>query len=191
MAGTKKAVKTTQGLVNRPSRLSIKFTEPSMTQQHCVGACDLNDIVDSNFNFRDPGYLNRLVKAGLVRDPKTATYGDFSQAGITDFQEALNTVKESRAKFMMLPAKARDYFENSPAKFLEFVSKKDTDDSVFKKGCELGLWLSDRQQMIINNNQRVQYSQTVYNRPIAQTATQLEPQPVQTAENAGQSGVSG
>lgn len=189
MSGTEKTSTLTQGLVNRPGRLSIKFTQPSMAQQHCVGACDLNDIVDQNFNFKDPGYLNRLVKAGLVKDPQKAMYADFTQAGITDYQEAMQVVQDAKSRFMMLPAKARDYFENSPSKFLDFVAKKDTDDSVFKKGCELGLWLSARQELINKTNEGALYSQSVVNRP--NVSVNIEPQPVQPAENAGEAGVSG
>lgn len=85
---------------------------------HCPGGrtiqsqkqdADINEIV------RRFGLTGELPHS--VRTPQ---YGDFT--GVTDYQTALNAVKEAEMAFMTLPAHIRARFNHDPQQLLEWAA---------------------------------------------------------------------
>lgn len=95
--------------------------EPSVTQQSFASECDINTIV------------KRFGVTGELPNVVPAQYGDFT--GVTDYQSALNAVREAGVGFMSMDADIRAHFDNDPAKFVAFVS----DEKNRSKAQELGL----------------------------------------------------
>ncbi len=91
------------------------ITDGDMTQQSFKEACDINNI------------LNKYNKTGVIEHVNKfeAQYGDIDGATFTEMQFQ---VAEAKSMFQELPAKARDHFENDPAKFLDFADKIDMDE---------------------------------------------------------------
>lgn len=87
----------------------LLLTEPSVTQQSFKEECDINVLMD---RFGVTGEMPAVIKTPLQ--------GDFT--AVTDFQSALNLIRESQEAFMTVPAKVRDMFANDPGRFLDFVS---------------------------------------------------------------------
>ncbi|AXH75838.1 MAG: internal scaffolding protein [Microviridae sp.] len=92
-------------------RVQKFFNEPSRTQQSFKDECDLNMTLSRfkkncgvDFLSRYQGYCD-------------GHFGDFS--GVTDYRTALEQLQKAEEVFMSLPAKARAYFENSCALFLD------------------------------------------------------------------------
>lgn len=61
-----------------------------------------------------------------------ARYGDFSQ--VTDYREALHTIREANDLFMELPANIRARFRNDPSAFMDFMADPDNADEMEKLG---------------------------------------------------------
>lgn len=97
---------------NKRPRNPIIFTEPSMTQQQFKAECDINKIMAK---YQKNGVLSHINTRG-------ATYGDFDAV---DFQQAMETIRLGNEMFDELPSRARLYFNNDPAEFMEFVNNPD------------------------------------------------------------------
>lgn len=95
--------------------------EPSVTQQSFASDADINTIV------------KRFGVTGELPNVVPAQYGDFSN--VTDYQSAMNAVREAGGAFMALDADLRAHFQNDPALFVDFVSN----DANRAKAIELGL----------------------------------------------------
>jgi len=93
----------------------------SRTEQHHAQGANINTI------------MARYKKTGLIPQFAGASYGDFS--GVTDYQTALELVRQSQLEFERLPANIRRYFDDDPGKLLDFVA----DDANRAKAIELGL----------------------------------------------------
>ena len=93
-----------------PPHSGISFTDdPGYTQQHFREECDINNILD------------RYAQTGIVPERHGAFYGDFSEG--LEYREALDRLQSTQSQFNGLPARTRDFFQNNPAAFLDFVSK--------------------------------------------------------------------
>lgn len=79
------------------------------TQQQFLEETDINTIV-ARFG----------LTGELPEDYKAPQYGDFSH--ITDYQSALEAVRQAQESFMTIPADIRSEFQNDPQRLLEFVS---------------------------------------------------------------------
>lgn len=90
-------------------------------QQEFKEECDINEIV------RRFGLTGELP--ANVRVPVS---GDFT--GITDFQSAMNAVRQAQESFMELPAEVRARFANDPQRLMEFVSDDKNRDEAHKLG---------------------------------------------------------
>ena len=90
------------------NRVTLKFTEPSMTQQNFKDECNINSI------------MKRYEKTGILShvSGKTPIHGDFSD--IPDYQATLNKITEAGEAFASLPAAVRRRFNDNPAEFVEF-----------------------------------------------------------------------
>lgn len=91
------------------------------TKQSFKEECDINSI------------LKKFERTGVVPgNAKTPKYGDFSEG--TTYQEALNLVITAEQQFASLPARARERFQNDPAKFLDFATNASNADEMAKMG---------------------------------------------------------
>lgn len=92
-----------------PPKPTINFVDdPGLTQQHFKDECDINNILD------------RYAQTGIVPERHGAFYGDFSEG--LEYREALDRLQSTQEQFNALPARTRDFFQNNPAAFLDFVS---------------------------------------------------------------------
>jgi len=102
-------------------RFGISFDGPSMTQQQFKTECDINTIVR---RFHLDGRMPTSVRV--------PTYGDFT--GISDYQSALEALRQADADFMALPASLRSEFDNDPQQLLQFVSDESNRPQAIKLG---------------------------------------------------------
>lgn len=93
----------------------------SRTEQHHAQGANINTI------------MAKYKKTGVIPQFVGAAYGDFS--GVTDYQTALELVRQSQRQFDALPANIRRYFNDDPGQLLDFVA----DDANREKAIELGL----------------------------------------------------
>lgn len=102
-------------------RVSITFTEPTLTQQAIAEETDINVIVAKA---RATGQLpNRDIK-GVFQDTTQ----------IPDYQSALNILNEADEAFASLPSNVRAKFKNNPAELLNFISNDQNYDEAVKLG---------------------------------------------------------
>lgn len=101
-------------------RVTLTFTEPSMTKQAPANEVDINQIMD------------RYLKTGELPSPRPAQYGDATE--IPDFETAMQIVIAGQNAFEALPAKLRERFGNDPAQFLAFIDDPANYDEAVKLG---------------------------------------------------------
>lgn len=111
--------------------------EKSLTKQSFRDECDFNKILE---NYEVTGQITHL-------NVKTPQYGDFT--AVADFQQAQNLVTAVRQEFDGLPARIRDFFENSPENMLAFVA----DPANAEKCKELGLVLGGKTEAVSHAEQ--------------------------------------
>ena len=85
--------------------------DPSLTQQSFADETDINNIV------------SRFEATGLWPENTgfELRYGDTTL--LPDFQEAQNLIAQANNSFSLLDAHVRAYFDNSPEKFVAFLSE--------------------------------------------------------------------
>jgi len=107
---------------NRPERVCLRFSKPSLTLQAQKDECDINRIMTS------------YTRTGIIEhgNAKIPRYDDVSMA--TDYRQSLENVMEAEASFMELPSKVRKRFENDPGQFLDFVSDPKNIDEMYDLG---------------------------------------------------------
>lgn len=77
--------------------------------------------------------MAKINKTGLVPvRSDSAFYGDFSNVG--DYQSSLEKVRLSQERFMLLPSKIRNRFDNNPGRFLSFISDKNNLEECYQMG---------------------------------------------------------
>ncbi len=83
---------------------------PTMTQQSMQDECDINNI------------LQKYQKTGLVSH-LAAHQGEYSMMPtLPEFSDAMNLITGANTMFEELPSSIREKFQNSPGKFLDFLS---------------------------------------------------------------------
>lgn len=92
------------------------------TQQQFAEECDINTIA------RRFGLTGMLPVSSAV-----PSYGDYTE--VTDFQGAMNVIRQAEEQFLTVPALVRDRFQNDPQLLLEFVM----DERNRPEAVELGL----------------------------------------------------
>lgn len=95
--------------------------DEDMTSQEFTEECDINTIV------RRFGLTGELPDD--FRAPQT---GDFTE--VTDYQTALNKVRETEEEFMKLPARMRERFHNNPQALLSFLDNTDNREEAIRLG---------------------------------------------------------
>ncbi|AXH77337.1 MAG: internal scaffolding protein [Microviridae sp.] len=94
---------------SKKPRVSLSFTQPSLTKQSFKDECDINRI------------MARYQATGLLPNVNElpAQYLDVTGA---DFQEHQNFIAGAFSMFNELPSAIRAKFSNSPGEFLDFCS---------------------------------------------------------------------
>ena len=100
---------------------AIKFTQPSLTQQHSKDQVDINNI------------MARYIKTGVL-DHVAKYQPQYRDNNATDYQESMNIVIKADEMFSELPAQARKHFDNDPAAFLDFVQDPANHDKLHELG---------------------------------------------------------
>lgn len=99
----------------------LSCPEPTKTQQNFKDEVDINTIVE------------RFGLTGeLPTDVRMPQSGDFTD--VTDFQGAMNLIRQAEEGFMEMPANIRARFHNNPAEFLDFVHDEKNVDEAIKLG---------------------------------------------------------
>lgn len=99
----------------------LKCEDKSLAVQASKDECDINTIV------------KKYLRTGELPGIRQVVYADIS--GLTDLQDALNTVIKAEEGFAALPAETRRFFDNDPVKLVEFAQ----DPANKEKAIELGL----------------------------------------------------
>ena len=108
-------------LYDKPLSVGITFEQPSMTEQHHLVDCDINNI------------LAKYQDTGVVKQRTDANYGDFTIAP-NDFLEAQQCLIDASDMFSKLPARVRDRFANDPYELLSFVADEANRDEAVQLG---------------------------------------------------------
>lgn len=83
--------------------------EPTRTQQHERDETNINYIVQ------------RFTQTGLLPEARVLpTYGDFTTQA-TDYQSALELVRQAEEAFASLPGQVRAHFHHDPVEFVQFM----------------------------------------------------------------------
>ncbi len=101
---------------------AIKFTQPTMTQQHSKDETDINKI------------MARYIKTGVI-DHVAKYQPQYLDNNDLDYHQSQNIIIKADAMFAELPSSVRRKFLNNPAEFLKFVS----DEKNHEKLADLGL----------------------------------------------------
>lgn len=104
--------------------------DPKVIANECRTVQAGSEDTDVNVILRKYG-IGRVIESNLAA---IKAYGDVSE--LPDYHEAMNTVIRAQDAFMALSADVRNRFNNDPAQFLEFMSKKDEN---FDEAVKLGL----------------------------------------------------
>lgn len=112
---------------NPPPQVSVKFSKPSLTQQQFRQECDINNIIAS---VNSAGVTNNPLWNGTRRP----LYGDFSGIQDMDYLQAQNTFLDASARFMELPAKVRQRFNNNPAELLAYIQSNPSSEELAQLG---------------------------------------------------------
>lgn len=92
-------------------------------------------------SFRDQVNINTIIKkhrrTGMIRhlNAKKPFYGDVSH--ITDYQTALETVKNAENLFMNMSSEIRERFQNDPQQMIDFLNNVDNREEAIKLGMVL------------------------------------------------------
>lgn len=95
--------------------------DATLTQQQFKEETDINNIMEKF------GMTGLLPQTSL-----NAQYGDFS--GVNDYHSALNAIMAAEDQFDALPAKLRSYFDNDPAKLIDFMENPENRGEAEKLG---------------------------------------------------------
>lgn len=92
------------------------------TKQSHKTECDINNI------------LRRYESTGLIThvNNTVAQYGDFSE--VDDYQTSLQKVMDAEGAFLALPSDVRKFFDNDPAKFLDFAGDPNNIETMVELG---------------------------------------------------------
>lgn len=109
--------------VNEASQDSGIAFDPDegVTQQGFKEECDINVIVE---RFGLTGQLPENLRMPVS--------GDFT--GVTDFQSAMNIVRQAEEEFLRVPAHIRERFSHDPGKLMAFLEDDKNRDEAVKLG---------------------------------------------------------
>ena len=103
-------------------RIMKMFDLPSRAKQSFKEECDINTI------------MAKYEKTGLI-DHNARYRGEYADVtGAIELQEALQIVEDANDAFDSLTAKIRKRFDNSPEKFLTFVTNPENREAIREMG---------------------------------------------------------
>lgn len=102
-------------------RVTVKFPNKSMTQQHMKKECDINFIV------------SQFRKTGMISHAKQYE-GSYEDYDAIDFHQAMNIIADANSMFESVPAQVRAEFDNDPGQFVKFVTNPANKDEMVKMG---------------------------------------------------------
>lgn len=105
------------------AQAALTCEDSSLTQQQFVEDCDINVLA------RRFGLVDAPMPVGAFHP---SHYGDFSD--VPDLRTAMDLVNDAKNKFMMLPAKLRERFNNQPGRLWEFVNDPENVDEAVRLG---------------------------------------------------------
>lgn len=106
-------------------RVSIDFSDdPGHTQQTHKQECDIHFI------------LRKQQSTGVTQhvNAHAGTYGEYLSGD--DFHSAMNQISEAESLFESVPSSLRNKFENSPAKFLDFMQNPKNKNKMEEMGLD-------------------------------------------------------
>lgn len=101
----------------------VKFTKPSLTEQHHKESCDINNVIR---RYDATGVLDHVNHRPAMFDDLSILPEDYLQA-----HELSQTAERS---FMSLPAATRERFKHDPSELLLFLSKTENRDEAVRLG---------------------------------------------------------
>lgn len=96
-----------------------------MTKQSHAKECDINQI------------MKKFQKTGVI-DHIRKNEGQYGEYDAQEYKQAMDIVAEGQSMFQELPSKARQHFDNDPAKFMETVNSPDGINTLRKLGLAYG-----------------------------------------------------
>lgn len=106
----------------QPPKRGVKFTQPSMTQQHFKEECDVNRIMQ---RYEETGNWGEQTEV-------TPQFGDFSTE--FEFRNAQDMIIRAREAFGELPSKLRKRFNNDPAELMDFLADENNKEEAVLLG---------------------------------------------------------
>jgi phage internal scaffolding protein len=103
------------------NRVKTVNDEPSMTKQEFTDDVDINRIMDK-------------AQKGMVISHFNKNFPRYDDMTGIEFTEAMQKVAEAQSLFQELPSSIRTKFDNSPAKFLDWIQ----DEKNYDEARELG-----------------------------------------------------
>ncbi len=117
---------------SEPMLQPFHFQKDSMVQEQFAYDCDINNIVAG------------MTSPMPMRQPVSDEVKKFSP---DMYEQALLTKAKAENAFMELPSDVRTFFQNSPKKMLEFISKPENQE----KCIELGLMKVDENRIFFDD----------------------------------------
>lgn len=103
-------------------RVSKIFTKPSLTKQADLESCDINRIV------------NKFMRTGVVDHLNNKQLRYLDCVNVTNYNDAINIVRNAQEIFDALPAAVRRRFDNDPALFLSAFEDPDMREELSELG---------------------------------------------------------
>lgn len=99
--------------------------DPGVTQQQFINDCDINQIVNKFLRGDDISHYQRAV-----------IYGDQENVVPENFDYALasDIINQANWQFAQLPAQDRDYFQNDPQNFIDYMENPNQFDDSIRRG---------------------------------------------------------
>lgn len=131
---------------------------PGRTRQEFKDECDVNQI------------LRKFAKTGLATHMAKGVpqYGDFSN--VTDYQTAIEQIKDAELSFLELPANIRRYFDNNPAKLVQWMSDPENAQEAIDMGLASGKTSAKLAEEEKRAAQAAEPAKTGQDGPVSQTS---------------------
>ena len=96
-----------------------------------------DEIIRVEQSHKDEVNINNIIKRhGMDLIAKTAALQQFTYDNNpnNDFQETMNAILKAKESFASIPSEIRKRFDNSPAKFMDFIHNPDNKDELVELG---------------------------------------------------------
>lgn len=112
------------GKVIRYNKAVIDWTgKKKLTEDSHLPEANINQIIKRHG-------ADLIHKVAMLKQPEMR----FDDVTGNDFQEAMDIITKAQSTFDDMPSALRKQFENSPAKFLDFVQNPDNKERMYEMG---------------------------------------------------------